>query len=411
MTAQDWPAYAWSFAAGDGTANVGFGMLLPSLRAAPRGGRAELHGRLAELLPGVQAERLVSHHLPLSTSRPPLRAGPGAARRRRAVAHQPAHRRGDLLRPAVRAARRRGGGRRHRRRAPRTHGPCTTSSAGTCGTPRCWRGSPDGRRWSTPASRQRPGRHGRWTPWSSSASGRGLITAPLVGRAGPPAAGTTAAGQPRRAACSSSPSAVPSLPTISAMKRSARPPTNGTEHLRLADHDVLRARPGRLDAASSRRGAPGRPGSRPATSPTACRCRPRAPTRRSARPGRPSAGAWRGSRARPAAARGTPPAAARRRAAPRAARPRSRRGSGPPCAPPTPSRGQQRRRPRRPGDARADARADRRASRARLELGRLERRHAHAGDAPAVELADLEPVAVDLDRLAGRGTCPSVAMT
>jgi flavin-dependent dehydrogenase len=76
MTAQDWPAYAWSFAIGDGTANVGFGMLLPSLRAAGRGGRAELHGRLAELLPGVEAERLVSHHLPLSTARPPLRPGP-----------------------------------------------------------------------------------------------------------------------------------------------------------------------------------------------------------------------------------------------------------------------------------------------------------------------------------------------
>ena len=75
MTARDWPAYAWSFAAGDGTANVGFGMLLPSLRAAPRGGRAELHGRLEELLPGVRAERLVSHHLPLSSVRPPLRPG------------------------------------------------------------------------------------------------------------------------------------------------------------------------------------------------------------------------------------------------------------------------------------------------------------------------------------------------
>jgi flavin-dependent dehydrogenase len=75
MTAQDWPAYAWSFASGDGRANVGFGMLLPSLRAAPRGGREELHGRLAELLPGVEAERLVSHHLPLSTARPPLQPG------------------------------------------------------------------------------------------------------------------------------------------------------------------------------------------------------------------------------------------------------------------------------------------------------------------------------------------------
>ena len=75
MARRDWPAYAWSFGAGDGTANVGFGMLLPSLRAAPQGGRAALHGRLAELLPGVEAERLVSHHLPLSTWRPRSRPG------------------------------------------------------------------------------------------------------------------------------------------------------------------------------------------------------------------------------------------------------------------------------------------------------------------------------------------------
>ena len=75
MDGNDWPAYAWSFDAGDGTRNVGFGMLLPSLRASTRGGRAELHGRLAELLPGVEAERLVSHHLPLSTWRPPVPRG------------------------------------------------------------------------------------------------------------------------------------------------------------------------------------------------------------------------------------------------------------------------------------------------------------------------------------------------
>ena len=75
MSRRDWPAYAWSFAAGDGTANVGFGMLLPSLQAVDGSGRAELHGRLAELLPGVRAERLVSHHLPLSTWRPEQPAG------------------------------------------------------------------------------------------------------------------------------------------------------------------------------------------------------------------------------------------------------------------------------------------------------------------------------------------------
>lgn len=70
MAKKDWPAYAWSFAAGDGTANVGFGMLLPSLKAIPRGGKAELHGRLLDILPGIEPERLVSHHLPLSTWRP-----------------------------------------------------------------------------------------------------------------------------------------------------------------------------------------------------------------------------------------------------------------------------------------------------------------------------------------------------
>lgn len=76
MDSRGWPAYAWSFAAGDGSANVGFGMLLPRLRATGRGGRAELHGRLRELLPGVEPERLVSHYLPLSTSRPRQPAGP-----------------------------------------------------------------------------------------------------------------------------------------------------------------------------------------------------------------------------------------------------------------------------------------------------------------------------------------------
>ncbi len=70
LAGEDWPAYAWSFADGLGGANVGFGMLLPSLRASPAGGRAVLHGRLAALLPGVRPDRLVSHHLPLSTSRP-----------------------------------------------------------------------------------------------------------------------------------------------------------------------------------------------------------------------------------------------------------------------------------------------------------------------------------------------------
>ncbi|MGZ6792375.1 MAG: NAD(P)/FAD-dependent oxidoreductase [Mycobacteriales bacterium] len=70
MDGRDWPAYAWRFDAGDGTANVGFGMLLPHLRATPRGKDA-LHERMVELLPeSAGATRLRSHHLPLSTGRP-----------------------------------------------------------------------------------------------------------------------------------------------------------------------------------------------------------------------------------------------------------------------------------------------------------------------------------------------------
>jgi geranylgeranyl reductase family protein len=70
MDGRDWPAYAWRFDTGDGTSNVGFGMLLPSLRATDHA-KAALQDRLVELLPeAAGAERLRSHHLPLSTGRP-----------------------------------------------------------------------------------------------------------------------------------------------------------------------------------------------------------------------------------------------------------------------------------------------------------------------------------------------------
>ncbi|GIH75157.1 geranylgeranyl hydrogenase BchP [Planobispora longispora] len=75
MQQEGWPAYAWSFPIGDGTANVGFGMLLPRLRATGLPGRQVLHGRLAELLPHLPARRLKAHHLPLSPGRPKPGAG------------------------------------------------------------------------------------------------------------------------------------------------------------------------------------------------------------------------------------------------------------------------------------------------------------------------------------------------
>jgi len=76
MQQDGWPAYAWSFPIGDGTANVGYGMLLPRLHATGLPGKTVLHGRLAELLPHVNARDLRAHHLPLSPGRP----GPGSGR-------------------------------------------------------------------------------------------------------------------------------------------------------------------------------------------------------------------------------------------------------------------------------------------------------------------------------------------
>lgn len=70
MQKQGWPAYAWSFPIGDGTANIGFGMMLPRLRAADGPGRQVLHGRLKALLPDLTGRDLLAHHLPLSTGRP-----------------------------------------------------------------------------------------------------------------------------------------------------------------------------------------------------------------------------------------------------------------------------------------------------------------------------------------------------
>lgn len=64
-----WPAYAWSFPIGDGTANVGYGEVL---RGQPVT-RTHLLDRLAALLPDIDPTAVAearAHHLPLSTHRP-----------------------------------------------------------------------------------------------------------------------------------------------------------------------------------------------------------------------------------------------------------------------------------------------------------------------------------------------------
>ncbi len=61
-----WPAYGWSFAIGDGTANVGWG----AVRATFEGTAEDLRRRVREIAGGPVAD-LSAHHLPLSTWRPP----------------------------------------------------------------------------------------------------------------------------------------------------------------------------------------------------------------------------------------------------------------------------------------------------------------------------------------------------
>ncbi|MFI6075367.1 NAD(P)/FAD-dependent oxidoreductase [Actinoplanes sp. NPDC051343] len=65
-TRQQWPAYAWEFPIGDGTANVGYGEVLRGRALS----RAYLEMRLRAMLPGVEPTGLRGHHLPLSTRRP-----------------------------------------------------------------------------------------------------------------------------------------------------------------------------------------------------------------------------------------------------------------------------------------------------------------------------------------------------
>lgn len=67
-----WPAYAWEFPLGDGSANVGYGEVLRGAALT----KAYLKDRLDRLLPGADPAELRAHHLPLSTRRPPPARGP-----------------------------------------------------------------------------------------------------------------------------------------------------------------------------------------------------------------------------------------------------------------------------------------------------------------------------------------------
>ena len=67
MSGRGWPAYAWSFPIGDGTANVGYGMVLEDGSTSRTRLEDELHRLLPELGEVWDAR---AHRLPLSTWRP-----------------------------------------------------------------------------------------------------------------------------------------------------------------------------------------------------------------------------------------------------------------------------------------------------------------------------------------------------
>lgn len=72
LTTSHWPAYAWVFPIGNGSANVGYGELLQGTVPS----RAQLAQRLQALLPEAEATTLRGHRLPLSTGRPDVGQGP-----------------------------------------------------------------------------------------------------------------------------------------------------------------------------------------------------------------------------------------------------------------------------------------------------------------------------------------------
>ena len=74
MTRRSWPAYAWVFPTGTGTANVGFG----TFRDRLDGGGRQLHDGLRRLLPDVEADpaSVKVHPLPTTLTRMPLSVGP-----------------------------------------------------------------------------------------------------------------------------------------------------------------------------------------------------------------------------------------------------------------------------------------------------------------------------------------------
>jgi menaquinone-9 beta-reductase len=73
MGRRRYPAYAWSFPVGDGTANVGYGQLLRTGEAT----RSDLLSQLHDLIPDVRIEpgTVRGHRLPMSSWRPAIGTG------------------------------------------------------------------------------------------------------------------------------------------------------------------------------------------------------------------------------------------------------------------------------------------------------------------------------------------------
>ena len=165
-----WPAYAWAFPIGDGTANVGYGEVLRGRAADPR----VPAGPAARVCcPAPSRPALRAHHLPLSTQRP----APGRGRILLAgdalSLINPFTGEGIFYARALRRAGRCGGGRRP--------GPGRRSGTATALRRRLGRhlrhsgsrhGWPGSRGWSTPRSGRPRRRRSRsstgWWSWGSA---------------------------------------------------------------------------------------------------------------------------------------------------------------------------------------------------------------------------------------------------
>ena len=143
MSRGRWPAYAWSFPIGDGTANVGYGEALAPWAGAPSRSRRGV-ARVAAAGVEPDPESLRAHRLPLSTGRRAVAAGRVLLAGDAQALVNPLT--GEGIYYAVLSGALAGAAARYGSAAGAAYRQaCADGSAGTCAMPRRWRGRITGR--------------------------------------------------------------------------------------------------------------------------------------------------------------------------------------------------------------------------------------------------------------------------